>query len=87
MILGDGEWITMSHLPRALQQEVGPPSPSGDNLRDALRAYEKAHIEAVLAKHGQDKKAAAQTLGVSLSSLYRKLEELNVERPSDQSSI
>jgi len=78
MILGEGEWITPKDLPRALQQDLGVPAPTSDNLRDALRAYEKAHIQAVLAKVEQDKKAAAKRLGVSLSSLYRKLEELEI---------
>lgn len=78
MILGDGDWITIKDLPRALQQNVSVPAAAGDNLRDALRAYEKAHIESVLAKVDHDKKAAAETLGVSLSSLYRKLEELGI---------
>ncbi len=78
MILGEGDWITVRDLPRALQQEVGVPVPAGDNLRDALRAYEKAHVQAVLAKVDNDKKAAAERLGVSLSSLYRKIEELEI---------
>ncbi|HVM97649.1 MAG TPA: sigma-54 dependent transcriptional regulator, partial [Candidatus Acidoferrales bacterium] len=78
MILGSGEWITVRDLPRALQQETGMPAPAGDNLRDALRAYEKAHIQAVLARVEQDKKVAANRLGVSLSSLYRKMEELEI---------
>jgi DNA-binding NtrC family response regulator len=81
MILGDGDWISIRDLPRALQQEVDPPPPVGDNLRDALRAYEKAHIQAVLAKVDHDKKAAAKNLGMSLSSLYRKLEELDIPTP------
>jgi DNA-binding NtrC family response regulator len=48
MILGDGEWITVADLPRSLREgEAGLP-PVGDELRDALRAYEKIHIETVL---------------------------------------
>jgi len=78
MILGDGDWITVENLPRGLQQNAGAPMPVGDNLREALRSYEKAHIESVLAKLDHDKKAAADRLGVSLSSLYRKLEELGI---------
>jgi DNA-binding NtrC family response regulator len=79
MILGEGDWITMRDLPRALQQDVGLPVLPGDNLRDVLRAYEKAHIQAVLAKVDEDKKVAAERLGVSLSSLYRKIDELGIE--------
>ncbi|HEX7406932.1 MAG TPA: sigma-54 dependent transcriptional regulator [Candidatus Binatia bacterium] len=78
MILAESDWITIRDLPRALQQEVGFPAPVGDDLRNALRAYEKGHIHAVLAKCNHDKKAAAERLGVSLSSLYRKIEELEI---------
>ena len=78
MILGEGDWITTGDLPRALKPVAGIAVPVGDDLRDALRAYEKAHIEAVLAKADEDKKAAAEMLGVSLSSLYRKIEELGI---------
>jgi DNA-binding NtrC family response regulator len=79
MIVGAGDWITLHDLPRALQQELGVPMPATDNLRDALRAYEKAHIQAVLANVDQDKKAAADRLGMSLSSLYRKIEEFGLQ--------
>ncbi len=78
MILGETDWITIADLPRALKPETEAPAPVSDNLRDALRAYEKAHIQAVLAKVDQDKKLAAEMLGVSLSSLYRKIEELDI---------
>jgi two-component system response regulator PilR (NtrC family) len=78
MIVGEGDWITVKDLPRALQQESGVPLPSGDDLREALRAYEKAHIQSVLAKVSYDKKVAAERLGLSLSSLYRKIEELAI---------
>ena len=78
LIVGEDDWITLADLPRALKPDAGIAVPVGDSLRDALRAYEKAHIQAVLAKAGQDKKAAAEMLGVSLSSLYRKIEELGI---------
>ncbi len=78
MILGEGEWITVADLPRSLQTENGVTVPVGDDLRDALRAYEKAHIQTVLVRASQDKKLAAEMLGVSLSSLYRKIEELDI---------
>jgi transcriptional regulator with PAS, ATPase and Fis domain len=79
MILGEGDWITSSDLPRAVRQEVDLAAPVGDDLREALRAYEKAHIQSVLAKVDHDKKVAAQRLGMSLSSLYRKMEELEID--------
>ena len=79
MILGDGDWITLDDLPSSIRRDtVASHLPAGDNLREALRAYEKAHIESALAKAGDDKKAAAKTLGIALSSLYRKIEELEI---------
>jgi len=49
-----------------------------DDLRDALRAYEKIHIETLLRRLGNDKRQAAEALGLSLSSLYRKMNELGI---------
>jgi two-component system response regulator PilR (NtrC family) len=78
MILGDGDWITVADLPRTLKPEAGVALPVGDDLREALRTYEKAHIQGVLASADGDKHVAAERLGVSLSSLYRKIEELGI---------
>jgi len=79
MILGDGEWITVPDLPRALRESDGTLPPVGDELREALRAYERIHIETVLRRTSNDKRKAAELLGLSLSSLYRKLNELGIE--------
>jgi two-component system response regulator PilR (NtrC family) len=79
MILGNGEWITLADLPRALRDSDQPLPPVGDELREALRAYERIHIETVLRRAGHDKRKAADMLGLSLSSLYRKLNELGIE--------
>jgi two-component system response regulator PilR (NtrC family) len=79
MILGDGVWIQAADLPRALREREDALPPVGDNLRDALQAYERMHIEGVLRRCENDKREAAQLLGLSLSSLYRKLNELGLE--------
>ena len=79
MILGDGTWITAADLPRALRDQDDVLPPVGDDLRDALRAYERMHIEGVLRRCENDKKRASELLGLSLSSLYRKLNELGLE--------
>ena len=79
MILGNGEWITLADLPRALRETDDVLPPVGDELREALRAYERIHIETVLKRASNDKRKAAELLGLSLSSLYRKLNELGIE--------
>ncbi len=78
MILGDGEWIQVRDLPIGLNSEPDAPTASGDGLREAIRSYEKAHIENVLTRADNDKKKTAKRLGIALSSLYRKLEELGI---------
>jgi two-component system response regulator PilR (NtrC family) len=78
MILGDSDWLTVDELPRAVRASTDLPAVATDSLRDALRAYEKAHIQSVLARLDNDKRAAAERLGMSLSSLYRKIEELGI---------
>jgi transcriptional regulator with PAS, ATPase and Fis domain len=80
MILGDGEWISPADLPRWELPEGTPVIPLSDNLKEAVQAYEKSHIETVLKKTNGDKKSAAELLGLSLSSLYRKLDELTIQR-------
>ncbi len=57
---------------------VGTSLPDTDDLRSALRHYERLHITRVL-KQCPDKKEAAKRLKLGLSSLYRKIEELKIE--------
>jgi transcriptional regulator with PAS, ATPase and Fis domain len=78
MILGNGEWITLVDLPRALRDHTEPLPVVGDDLREVLHTYEQLHIETVLRRTGNDKRKAADLLGVSLSSLYRKIAELGI---------
>src|SRR5262245_12726119 len=79
MILGNGEWITVADLPRPLRESDDVLPAVGDELREALRAYERIHIETVLRRNGRDKRKAAGLLGLSLSSLYRKMNELGID--------
>ena len=78
MILGNGEWITPADLPRGIEPDTVLMASLSDNLKDAMQAYEKSHIERVLKRMDGDKKRAAEALGMSLSSLYRKLEDLAI---------
>jgi transcriptional regulator with PAS, ATPase and Fis domain len=53
----------------------------GYRLKRAMQAYEKSHIENVLKDTHGDRMRAAALLGLSRSSLYRKIERLAI-RPS-----
>jgi DNA-binding NtrC family response regulator len=74
MILGDGEWIRPADLPG--QKDSGDEFSTEDNLAKAVELYEKTHIERTIGKTGGDKIRAAELLGLSLSTLYRKIEKL-----------
>ena len=78
MILGDGEWITPAELPQCAVLPEDNGCESLNNLRTAVQSYEKSHIENVLKETSGDKTRAAALLGVSRSSLYRKMESLGI---------
>ena len=78
MILGNGEWITPAELPECEVHEDKVNLSLGNNLRTAVQSYEKSHIENVLKETGGDKTRAAELLGLSRSSLYRKMESLGI---------
>ncbi len=77
VMMCEGEEIQPSDLPPDLLG-MGSSLPDTDDLRSALRHYERLHITRVL-KQCPDKKEAARRLKLGLSSLYRKIEELKIE--------
>jgi two-component system response regulator PilR (NtrC family) len=79
MILGSGDWITADDLPnRVAATGAGNGFDPMADLKSATRMFERNHIENVLTEAEGDKRAAASKLGISLSSLYRKIEELGI---------
>jgi DNA-binding NtrC family response regulator len=79
MILGTGEWITSADLPLGEEASQGTVSSvPGYRLKDALHAYEKSYIENILKETACDRTRVAKLLGLSRSSLYRKMEHLGI---------
>jgi DNA-binding NtrC family response regulator len=76
MILGEGPLITPADLPPDLAPVTDDPA-LVDDLGEAVRRFERKHIERVL-RATLDKKEAARRLGMGLSSLYRKIAELKI---------
>lgn len=53
------------------------------NLRAATHQFERQLIARVLSRHDNEKAPAAQELGIGLSSLYRKMEELGIPKHAE----
>jgi transcriptional regulator with PAS, ATPase and Fis domain len=79
MILAEGDHIIMSDLPVSIVASGQAQPAFTYNLKDALRHFEKQHIMKVLDQVSQDRREAAKLLDISLSSLYRKIEELEID--------
>ncbi len=76
-ILGEGPLITAADLPPDLAPVEGDPA-LVDDLGEAVRRFEKQHIERIL-QQTPDKKEAARRLNMGLSSLYRRIAELGIQ--------
>lgn len=77
VIMCEGTQIEPKDLPPDLLG-VGRLLPDTDDLRSALRHYERLHISRVL-RQWPDKREAAKRLRLGLSSLYRKIEDLGLD--------
>ena len=77
VMMCEGKQIEPTDLPPDLLG-MGQPLPDTDDLKSALRHYERLHISRVL-RQWPDKREAAKRLKLGLSSLYRKIDELNIE--------
>jgi DNA-binding NtrC family response regulator len=51
-----------------------------EQLREAMSRFERQHIIQMLRRHRYDKAETAEHLGISVSSLYRKLDELDIPK-------
>jgi transcriptional regulator with PAS, ATPase and Fis domain len=79
MIVAEGSRITIKDLPSSIIVKGQESREFVFSLKEALRLFEKQHIIRVLDQVGQDRRAAAKLLDISLSSLYRKIETLEIE--------
>ena len=83
LILCDGQMIELSHLPPRFHRVVETPKPQSGNPVMTLRELELVAIHSALDRHDGNKTAAASELGISLKTLYNKL---NQETRSNKSA-
>ncbi len=73
VLLTDREQIDVGDLPFDV-----PASEASDDLRAAVRAYEREHIRHVLASTGGNREEASRRLGIDPSTLWRRMKELEM---------
>src|SRR5262249_21431782 len=89
-ILSGGQRIVSEHLPSHIKTVAHPPTlniatatvAAQHSESKTLREIEMEHVLKVLHKHGGNKPAAAAELGISLKTMYNKLNQLQEERKS-----
>ncbi|MHC5005618.1 MAG: sigma-54 interaction domain-containing protein, partial [Planctomycetota bacterium] len=82
VIFAEGRQISVDDLPFETDfsdDEVG------DDLKESLRQFERQHIISSLRRYGYDKAETAKRLGIGISSLYRKLDELQIPKNLEES--
>ncbi|HEX9614000.1 MAG TPA: helix-turn-helix domain-containing protein, partial [Bacteroidota bacterium] len=87
IIFCDSDFIQLRHLPEYFRSpDGGGPAPihnSAESLKDAVKHFERHFIQQTLNNHHNNKEETAKALGISLSSLYRKFEELAIPLAKD----
>ena len=77
VLLTEGDYITEEDLPPHTCEEDYTGFP--DDLKESVKKFERRHITSILRKSDNDKTEAAEKLNIGLSSLYRKIDELEIE--------
>ncbi len=84
VIFAEGSLVTKNELPGFFEQRQDAlyPFDARRSMKEAVDEFERQFITHVLRANGFNKEAAAKALKISLSSLYRKIEELAIPSQS-----
>jgi len=76
--LSDNEIIKPEDFPIEMFRNSSSLTLDDNRLRTIVNDSERSHIRMILQQTDGDKKAAAEILGISVPSLYRKIDQLNI---------
>lgn len=79
VLLCESDYITPHDLPPNINSGNLNFGDIPDDLKSSVHNFERQHILAILRRVDFDKNKAAELLGIGLSSLYRKIDELGIE--------
>lgn len=83
VIFAEGREISIEDMPFSTE---GLADDVGEDLKEAMSQFERQHILYSLRRHNYDKAETAKHLGIGVSSLYRKLDELNIPKNVGETS-
>lgn len=81
VIFAEGREVDIQDLPFAASAVA---TDSGEDLKEALSQFERQHIIYCLRRHRYDKSETARHLGIGVSSLYRKMDELQIPKDLEE---
>jgi two-component system response regulator PilR (NtrC family) len=80
MIFAEGDFITLADLPESINGlHIDVHRSQQVTLKLATKEFERTFIQHSLQVNGYDKEKTAKQLDISVSSLYRKIEELDIQ--------
>ncbi|MGD0768807.1 MAG: sigma-54 dependent transcriptional regulator [Tepidisphaeraceae bacterium] len=83
VIFADDRDIAVEDLPFSVE---GISDDVGEDLKTAMEHFERQHILYSLNRHNYDKAETARSLGIGVSSLYRKLDELKINKQEGEAA-
>lgn len=84
LIFANSDMITLSDLPENVRRSTFNDSDTSiQSLDEALKIFEKKYITKVLELYDYDKDIVAKILNVSTSTLYRRMQEFDIEFKCD----
>ncbi len=84
VIFAGNDLLTVDDLADHLRNNILNSSP--DSLKEAIKIFEKDHFLRIMKKYDYNKEEAAKALEIGLSSLYRKMDELDIPTKSASDS-
>ena len=80
-VLCSGGPLAPRHLPLVLREKARRESTTSNEGELTLKALERMYIAEAIRRHGGNRKAAAEALGIHASTLFRKIKSLGIELP------
>ncbi|GAA5522674.1 sigma-54 dependent transcriptional regulator [Aliifodinibius salicampi] len=82
VLLSDNDYLQLEDLPVAIRKSVDSSEVNitmdSESLDEAVKVFEKHHIQSMLKRTEGNKSEAARLLGIDPSTLYRKMERLGL---------